>query len=219
MSSVWLVAQGSRLNEMEAALKQNGIIVDRISDDVFETALNLYGARGLLLIDAAHPNLDAIAASGRALVPVMIVGHQIGLPVEGTMVLRDVSDIPKATQHILDILNERDNQRRYPRAPVDLSANIGGRKGRIRDVSMYGVFVTCEHVYALDAQIQVVISLGDGAQIHLDGTVVNHRDGGVAVRCRPKRDQDLLLWLHLLLGELSKNPRFADIDPFGPFFR
>jgi hypothetical protein len=91
--------------------------------------------------------------------------------------------------------------------------------GRLIDISMYGVFIAPIHGSGIGDEVQVVATLDDGAEVCLSGTVVNLRDGGIAVRCRPTHDQDLLLWIHLLLGELAKSPRFADLDPFGPLFR
>ena len=62
------------------------------------------------------------------------------------------------------------------------------------------------------------VQLDDGAEIALEGRVVARRDGGLAVRCRPVSDADLLLWIHLLIGALEDSPSHADVDPFGPLF-
>ena len=68
MASAWLLAKPSRFKELETSLKHRGVVVNRVTDDVYETALNLYGARGVLLIDSAHPAVETGARCGLSLI-------------------------------------------------------------------------------------------------------------------------------------------------------
>ena len=52
----------------------------------------------------------------------------------------------------------------------------------------------------------------------LSASVVARREDGVALRCRPRTDEDLLLWIHLLLGGLADSPLHGATDPLGVLF-
>lgn len=86
------------------------------------------------------------------------------------------------------------------------------------DISLYGLRCAPAGALADGAAVDATVALGDGAQIHLAGVVVDRRGDTVALRCRPATDADLLLWVHLLIGELEKSPLHAELDPFGPLF-
>jgi hypothetical protein len=102
---------------------------------------------------------------------------------------------------------------------VDLAASIDQDDCRIRDASLYGVWLTSRIRKQAGDEVSLAVRLSDGAVVHLSGRVVTIRDGGLAVRTRPSKDADLVLWLHLILGELASSPLHADADPFGPLFR
>ena len=109
--------------------------------------------------------------------------------------------------------------RRYPRVPIALSARVETVEYQVANASLYGVWMTGPLPGHVGESIELDVTMSDGAQVTLDGTVVANRDGGIAVRTRPRRDIDLVLWLHLILGELEKSPLYSDVDPFGPLFR
>ena len=119
----------------------------------------------------------------------------------------------------LERRGEERNLRRYPRVPVNLKGVFNGQDVSIKDVSMYGLWLetVIEDSASNVANIEVVLS--DGARVHLSGTVVDRREGGVAIRCRPRSDNDLVLWIHLILAELADSPLHANADIFGPLFR
>ncbi|MEE2789268.1 MAG: hypothetical protein VX589_18165 [Myxococcota bacterium] len=220
MTSIWLWAEDGRFESLERALVQLNHPPQRIHGDLLEWATSLYGRRGLLMVDGARPDVAGALVTTAALLPVLVLGHCEDVPTSvDVMVMEDVSDAVRCAHHITDVLTQHTGQRRYPRVRIHLIGELDGQSCAITDVSMYGVFVEQGPIPVDEQRVQLRISLSDGAIVNLTGAVVNRRQGGFAIRCMPDADMDLLLWLHLLIGELEKNPLLGDVDPFGPLFR
>lgn len=216
---VWLLAPDNAHRDLVNALEGRAVDVVRLAADVGEVAASLYDATGVLLIDMEHPDAVTALSTGSTLVPVLVLANDdVSLP-EHVMRLA-VTDPPlQMAHHILEILNQGGNVRRYPRVSVDLKASIEGDSFRLGDASMYGAWIEPCGEYDTGHAMEIIVHLDDGAELTLLGVVVGRRGNGLAVRVRPSGDSDLLLWLHLLLGELAKSPIHADADVFGPLFR
>ena len=216
---VWLLAPENAWGELMDALGSKGVDVVRLAMSVGDAAASLYDATGLLLVDPEHAEAATALSTGATLVPVVVIADQeTSIPAHALRL--DVRQGPmEMAHHILEILNQGGNVRRYPRVSVDLSATVDGETFRVRDVSMYGAWIEPCLTHDTGDELEVVVHLQDGAQLTLLGRVVGRRSEGLAVRVRPAGDSDLLLWLHLLLGELAKSPIHADADVFGPLFR
>ena len=216
---VWLLASESARRGLEHALRERSIECVRVVANFADVAVSLYDATGLLVIDTDHPDAMNALNEGAALVPVLaIAGREVSLPAE-VMRLDTTDDDDRMAHHIAEILNQGGNVRRYPRVAVDLPVQIDGQRFRLKDVSMYGVWIETHGAYKTGQDFEMCVTLTDGAPVYLLGSVVGERGDGLAVRVRPLADSDLLLWLHLLLGELANSPIHADADVFGPLFR
>lgn len=90
--------------------------------------------------------------------------------------------------------------------------------GTTTDLSLHGLRGTPAGPFEPGAAVAATVTLPDGARIRLLGEVVDRRADALALRCRPASDADLLLWIHLLIGELEKSPLHGDSDPLGPLF-
>lgn len=90
--------------------------------------------------------------------------------------------------------------------------------GTTTDLSLHGLRGTPAGPFDPGAAVAATVTLADGARIRLLGEVVACRADTLALRCRPASDADLLLWIHLLIGELEKSPLHGDSDPLGPLF-
>lgn len=216
---VWLLAPETAWEELMDALASKGVDVVRLAMSVGDAAASLYDATGLLLVDLEHSEAATALSTGATLVPVVVLADQeASIPAHALRL--DIRQEPmEMAHHILEILNQGGNVRRYPRVSVDLPATVDGETFRVRDVSMYGAWIEPCRNHDTGDELEVVVHLQDGAQLTLLGRVVGQRSEGLAVRVRPAGDSDLLLWLHLLLGELAKSPIHADADVFGPLFR
>lgn len=219
MSAIWLVAEGGGLSGLAAALAERGIALHRADDGLPAAALELYHGGGLVLVDARTTfGRAALADGGRALVPVVAIAPpDVPLP-DG--VLRLLPDAPaRMAHHLVEVLAEPSNLRRHPRVPIALPVRIAGQVLETVDVSLYGLRVVPDGPWADAAgPHEAAVYLADGASIALDVQVVARRSDGVALRGRPSTDEDLLLWIHLILGGLEHSPLHADADPFGPLF-
>ncbi|MCA9540827.1 MAG: PilZ domain-containing protein, partial [Myxococcales bacterium] len=183
-----------------------------------DAALALYDGGGVAVIDVRGPKGQAaLQASTIALVTVVAIAEaSVPLP-EG---VRRMSPGEPETMayHIAELLNQKEDLRRHPRVPVALPVDLQPGKATARNLSLYGMWVEPAGHWPEGAEVWPRVQLDDGAEIALEGRVVARRDGGLAVRCRPVSDADLLLWIHLLIGALEDSPSHADVDPFGPLF-
>ena len=216
---VWLMAQPEKYVSLERALVHKDLIVSRIHDQFSDFMFSLYDATGLLLIDGDHPESAAVLRAGGALVPVLAIADQNLDAADEVMRMSPAQELNDMIFHIVEILNQKADLRRYPRAPVNLEAEVNGHRCRVLNASMYGVWINDACGQRVGDPVNAVITLSDGACLQLDGQVVAAREDGAAVRVRPKSDADLVLWLHLILGALSESPLHRNIDPFGPLFR
>ena len=218
-SCVWIFSQRTVFSALQEALVKRGVRVIRITDDVEDTALSLYDSSGILVIDYRHPAAMETLQTGSALLPVLMVAPaEQSLPPETLRIAPNIGTEEMA-HHVIEILSQGGEFRRYPRIPVDLLGRVGDRAIRVRNASLYGVWITGLDAMDPGAALRLRVSMSDGAEVNLSGRVVANRDGGLAVRARPVGDVDLVLWLHLILGALATSPLYADADPFGPLFR
>ncbi len=216
---VWLLAAANAYGGLEELLKDREITIVRVVSNLAEVTASLYDATGLLVIDAGHPEAVTALSEGSTLIPVVaLAGKELSLP-DGVMRIDPSDSDERMAHHLIEVLNQGGNVRRYPRVTVDLSASIEGAPYRVKDASMYGVWLEPCGGHETGQTFELAVALSDGAIIKLLGSVVGRRSGGLAVRVRPVADSDLLLWLHLLLGELADSPIHADADVFGPLFR
>jgi hypothetical protein len=200
-------------------LIERGVRVTRITDAFADTALSLYDSSGLLVVDYRHAEALETLRTGSALVSVLMIA-----PSEQKLspdTLRVDSNLPaeEMAHHVVEILSQNGGFRRYPRIPVNLDCRSEGRPCRVRNASLYGVWLQGLGERTAGSQVDLTVCMSDGAEVNLAGRVVGYRDGGLAVRTRPESDIDLVLWLHLILGALATSPLYADADPFGPLFR
>ena len=215
---VWLLAHAERLELLETELRGYGIDVQRVSHEMADLALSVYDTSGLLLVDGMSPDGLNVLGAGVALLPVLaIVGDQVNVP-PGVMRVEPLDEGPALAHQIREVLNAPRNQRSYPRFRTDLRIGVGDFQTNVRDISFYGMWLETAGMWSEGQQLELVITLEDGARISLDGNVAALRDGGAAIRSRPQTDMDLVLWIHLLLGALEDSPLHRDADPFGPLF-
>lgn len=220
MSIVWLVAESGGLSGLSAALEARGVQLRRRGDERLpEVAFEVYDGAGLVVVDARSTvGRSVLADSARALMPVIgIAPPELALP-EG--VFRLTPEAPdRMAHHLVEVLAEPDNLRRHPRVPTALPARIGDQVLETVDLSLYGLRVQPDGPWAeTDAALDGAVYLDDGARIELDLRVVARRSDGVALRGRPRTDEDLLLWIHLILQGLERSPLHAGADPFGALF-
>jgi hypothetical protein len=218
-ASVWILAQEGDLFDLESELVARGIRVGRIDEGLADAALSLYDSSGLLVVHHRHPEtVDALTA-GAALVPVLAVAPaSLNVPSD---ILRIEPHLAadEMCHHVLEILSEGSQFRRYPRVPVDLRGHMDEQACQVKNASLYGVWVAGHEALQPGATVKLDVAMSDGALVHLHGRVVAARDGGIAIRTRPVGDVDLVLWLHLILGALQNSPLYGDADPYGPLFR
>lgn len=218
---VWFVGPVTpRLGRLEGALTGAGVPVRHgAPDDMTQVILQLYDARGLLLVDASDAGgRVALDTRDSALIPILALAEpDCALP-EGILRLNPGLDETVAVHHIRDILNEPGNLRRHPRVPVQLDATVGSTETTTRDISLYGVWVSPAPDHTEGEAVTVRLRVADDANIDLDGRVVSRRPDGAAIRTRPRTDEDLLLWINLLLEHLADSPLHADSDPFATLF-
>jgi hypothetical protein len=120
--------------------------------------------------------------------------------------------------YVLEVISKETNLRRHPRVDLDVSLKIQGRTYRTRNVSLYGVLVDGKCPWESGTRLEILLAVEDGARLNLKGEVVAVREADVALRVRPVTDEDLLLWVHLILGELADSPLHGDFDPLGDLF-
>ena len=216
---VWILAQEGDLFDLESLLIARGVRVGRIDEGLADAALSLYDSSGLLVVHHRHPEaIDALTA-GAALVPVLVIAPaSLDVPSDILKIEPHISG-EEMCHHVLEILSEGSQFRRYPRVPVELVGHIDGQACTVKNASLYGVWVVGHEHYQPGANIELDVAMSDGALVHLHGRVVAVRDGGLAIRTRPVGDVDLVLWLHLILGALQNSPLYGDADPYGPLFR
>ncbi len=209
-----------RLTDLDAALQSAGVPVQHHEpDDVAQLVVQLYDARGLLLVDA-HTDAGRAALDARdiALIPVLALAEeQIPLP-NGVLRLLPDLDLDVSVHHIREVLSEPGNLRRHPRVPVELPVTVAEHQATTRDISLYGLWLSPAPPEGASDDVSLTVHLDSDAAIHLNGRVVSRRPDGAAVRTRPHSDLDLLLWVNLLLEHLADSPLHADADLFAPLF-
>lgn len=218
--TVWAI-QGTGISAtLLAALRIRGVEVHVVEPDaVLSAAVGLYGGRGAVLVDARGPTGRALVASAAAhLVRVIAIARAEHALPDGVLPLRPGA-VDAQVHHILDVLHATTNLRRHPRVPAALPVEIEAERAQTVDISLYGLWVAPSGAWsATSGPVELKVVLSDGARVRLTGHVVDRRGDGIALRCEPVDDEDLLLWVHLLIGALEQSPLYRDVDPFGPLF-
>lgn len=225
MAAVWIY--GDDAGSLADALRRRGIEarVEHLASapTLAAAALALYDGGGAVIVDARDPaGRAALVAHGAELVPVLALAPaKIPLP---TNVLRlEPRPVEEMAHHVSDVLRAPSELRRHPRVPARLPIALRSPDGEVRvdthtvDLSLYGLRAMTDDA-RLDGEVSASVTLSDGARVRLVGQVVDRRDGHLALRCRPASDDDLVLWIHVLITELERSPLHHDLDPFGPLF-
>ncbi len=167
----------------------------------------------LILLDAAHPGLDAPACV-RALksrtvlrdVPVAVVADPAGLEAccEAGADMTLATPLPAGALEMalcsLGRVARRAGDRRSARGAVRIASSAGALRARLKDISRTGAFLRLPASLPLDAAIQLSLRLPAVA-----GATRRLRTRGVVVR-RVAGDPDS----HLIAGV---GVRFTDLDP------
>lgn len=213
--TIWMAGPVGRAPGLAPALQRAGLRTANVAGTtVAELAGVTYDGRGLIVLDARDPEgRRLLAAPDIHALPVIAVADEDEPLPGGVLRLVPGADADALAHHVREVVNEPRNLRRHPRVPVDLPVAVNGEWVRARDASLYGIRVSPDPGAADGAAVELTVRLDDGATIGLEGRVVARRGEGSAIRCRPCSDQDLLLWLHLILGGLAHSPLHADADP------
>ena len=220
MKTVWLIAGPGDLRPLERTLVERGITVRRAADpDLSTVAMEAYDARGLVVVDVRRSDrLARLKSHAQALVPILAVAPRTAILPAGVLRLDAMTAPDRMGHYVLEILAEETNLRRHPRVETSVPVSIGGKPYRTRNISLYGVLVDGATPWTVGTSLELLLGLDDGARVNLRGEVVAVREQDVALRVRPVTDEDLLLWVHLLLGELADSPLHGDLDPLGDLF-
>ena len=137
---------------------------------------------------------------------------------DGVLRLDAMTPPDRMGHYVLEVISEETNLRRHPRVDLDVALKIQGQTYRTRNVSLYGVLIEGKTPWVSGTRLEILLSVEDGARLNLKGEVVAVREADVALRVRPVTDEDLLLWVHLILGELADSPLHGDFDPLADLF-
>lgn len=220
MSVIWLVAESGGLAGLSAELAERGVELRRTGEGRLpDAAFDLYDGAGVVVVDARSTVGRAVLVdSARALVPVVAIAPP-EVDLTGGVLRLTPEAPPRMAHHLMEVLAEPRNLRRHPRVPVRLPVRVGEQVLESIDISLYGLRVQPDGPWAAaDGVRATAVYLEDGARIALSASVVARRTDGVALRCRPQSDEDLLLWIHLILEGLERSPLHAEADPFGALF-
>ena len=220
MKTVWLLADSGALRPLERHLTERGIQVLRAADhDLAGVAVDAYDARGLVVVDARRSDrLARLRAREHALVPMLAVAPKSAKLPEGVLRLDAMTPPERMGDYVLEVVAQDTNLRRHPRVALAISVSIQGKRFTTRNVSLYGVLLEGHSPWAIGTRLEMLLAVEDGARLNLQGEVVAVRENDVALRVRPATDEDLLLWVHLILGELADSPLHDDLDPFGDLY-
>lgn len=234
MASVWIY--GDTVAPLVEALRRRGITVrvEPLTPDpggsaaganasLAAAALALYDGGGVVVVDArAAMGRAALDAHEVALVPVLAIAPAEAALPAGVLRLAP-RPVEQMAHHVGDVIRAPSELRRHPRVPARLPLTLRARSGEAlvdthtADLSLYGLRAVTDDP-RVDGEVSASVTLSDGARVQLVGHVVDRREGHLALRCRPATDDDLVLWLHVLIAELERSPLHRDLDPFGPLF-
>jgi len=220
MKTVWLLADSGALRPLERYLVERGIDVKRAADhDLADVAIGSYDGQGLLVLDARRSDrLARLRSHEQALVPMLAVAPLSAKLPDGVLRLDAMTPPDRMGHYVMEVIAKETNLRRHPRVSLDVALQIQGKTYRSRNVSLYGILIEGECPWSTGTRLDILLSVEDGAKLSLQGEVVATRRNEVALRVRPVTDEDLLLWVHLILGELADSPLHDDFDPFGDLF-
>lgn len=218
MATVWLYGRTGEEPALADALGRRGLAVAVHRGEVAELLRRTYDGQGLVFLDVAEPGLAALLQSplGRSM-PLVVRCAPEGPAVDG-LALDGNLDLDTQAHHLADVLRDAGNLRRHPRVPVRREMRLAGLRVFTRDVSLYGVRLEGNPALPV-GDFAAELEGGPGEPvIRLVVREVSRHADSVALRCRPERDLDLVVWLDLLLAALASSPLHRDVDPFGPLF-
>lgn len=218
MAVVWLVGRVAEDERLVLALQRHGLEVSTFAGAADELLRRTYDARGLVYVDATEPVGRGLLASAAARsLPIVARGGEEGTT-PGLPLVPDL-DAEAQAHHLADLLRRPAELRRYPRVPLRGALRVGDLRCPTRNISFYGVRV--EGAPALpsgDFVAEFELSGPEPAVVRLVAREVGRTSEAVALRCRPERDLDLVVWIHTLLAALEQSPLHGEVDPFGPLF-
>ena len=215
---VWLLGvTGSELGLAEALVRR-GVSVGIYPLGSPPMLAPTFEVPALILLDAADPDGQAFLRRAEDCALPIVVRSAPDVPVTEGFAISAALDAEAQAHHLADILRDAENLRRHPRVPVRREIRLGEARAWTRDLSLDGVRV--DGTIALPAgDFPAELDGGPGQPvIRLIVREVSRHGDGIALRCRPERDLDLVVWLDLLLGALAAGPLYRDADPFGPLF-
>ena len=218
MAVVWLVGQVAESERLVAALQRHGLEVSPFMGAPDELLRRTYDTRGLVYVDSMEPRGRALLASAAARsLPIVARGGEEdvtpGLPLGPEL------DAEAQAHHLADLLRRPAELRRYPRVPLRRAPRIGDGHCHTRNISLYGVRLEgTPPLPAGDFVGEFELPGAEKTVVRLVAREVGRTPDAVALRCRPERDLDLVLWIHTLLAALEQSPLHGEVDPFGPLF-
>ncbi|MCK6569788.1 hypothetical protein L6V77_01610 [Myxococcota bacterium] len=216
---VFVVGDGPCSPALSAALAVRGIDARDVRPDVSTVARMCVAVPGLVLLDGTMADADSLAGAIAALGFAVVVrgGSDVAVG-RGALRLEPGLEPEDEAHHLADLLRATGEVRRHPRVPWRGDAQLGGLPVRVVDVSPFGIRLRGD-VPLGEAECPLVVSLGAGGpEIRLLASPVGRHGEDVALRCRPERDVDLVLWVDLILSSLARSPLHREIDPFGSLF-
>lgn len=218
MAVVWLVGQVAGNEALVAALRRHGLEVSAYAGAPDELLRRTYDARGLVYADATEPSGRALLSSAAARsLPIVARGGEEGAT-PGLSLDPDL-DTEAQAHHLADLLRRPAELRRYPRVPLRRALRVGDVVCHTRNISLYGVRLEgSPPLPPGDFVGEFELGGADGTVVRLVAREVGRAADAVALRCRPERDLDLVLWIHTLLAALEQSPLHGEVDPFGPLF-
>jgi hypothetical protein len=217
-----LIATGEHVcpPALESAVRARGVTVHRSVPDAAAIARLCFGGPSLVLLDESDAGAALLAGAMTALgFQVVVRGDHEGKLPDGPGLRLPPGLSPEVeAHHLCDVLRTANEARRHPRVPWRGQAIINGVEVQILDISPFGLRIhgaswpdAGEHV--------VTVRLGaSGPEIRLLAQAAGRHGDDLALRCRPERDVDLVLWVDLILRELASSPKHRESDPFGPLF-
>ncbi len=218
MANVWLVGRTATNEALVAALQRHGLAATPYDGAPDELLRRTYDLRGLVYLDASEPLGQALLTSAAARsLPIVArgaaEGSAVGLPLAAEL------DAEAQAHHLADLLRRPTELRRYPRVPLRCALRLGELRCHTRNISLYGVRLEgAPPLPAGDFALEFEVPGPEPTAVRLVAREVSRAPDAVALRCRPERDLDLVLWIHTLLAALEQSPLHGEVDPFGPLF-
>lgn len=204
---------------LTTALTARGIRVCPVAPDTVAITRACLTAPGLVLVDGGTPDVFGLVEAAVELGFDVVVRGAPTVPFDARIRHLDAGLSPEdEAHHLADLLRASTDGRRHPRVPWRGRGRLGETDVFIVDVSPFGLRLRGA-MPADDAEYPVVVDLGEGRpEIRLIARPVGRYGTDLALRCRPERDVDLVLWVDLILAALAHSPAHRELDPFGSLF-